>query len=494
MREILLAIFKTGSGSFLTLLLGMITTKIFAISLGPSGVGLFSLLRQTRDTFLSLTTFNGGTALVQGLASRKNAERQQYSLVVFAIILATTILAIILLWSLAPQIARQILHLEDPGAAWLIRWLSLPLFLGTGMMYLSGVLNGYRAIGRLALVHVLSTSVTVVIAYPTAHLVKTGHPAAFVWMMAISSAVGVLAAFEFSRREGWLPFSALLSRGFDKSGSLKLASSFLSFAFTTLITGLASTWAALQVRSLIVAQIGLTDAGIFDVAWTLSMMYITLVLSSFGTYYLPTLSQCEDARTSVPLIHRVLRLTLILVTPMITAVIVLKPLVIQLLYSQAFLPSLQVIRWMLLGDYLKSTSWVFGVTITASADKKTLLWSELLWQAGFIGLSALSLIRFKTLEGIGVAFALLYLFHLAFTFFYAYRRYKSFPPKDMLVKWGVGLALLIGSSIYTWTDYRVNCGAAMLWIGLALVFSWTVLRPEERKRVFQTVFRRYPGV
>lgn len=471
MFEILSAVIKTGSGTFFTLILGILSTKIFAVNLGTSGIGLFSLLRQTRDTFLSVTTFHGGTALVQGLASRKNNERRQYSFVVLIIMIISTSVAVLILLIFAPLIAQYVIHQNNPQYTALIRWLSLSVILGTLMMYLGGLLNGYRAIGRLALVTVVPAIITAILAYPTTYLVNQGNLAAFVWIMALSSATGVLVAIMFVKREGWLSIARPIGEALKRENTFPAASYFLSFAFTTVITGLANTWTALVVRSMIVSQKGLSAAGIFDVAWTLSMMYISLALSSFGTYYLPTLSQCKDTEARINLIRRVMRLTLLLVVPLITAVIVLKPFVIHLLYSDQFLESLKIIRWMLIGDYLKATSWVFGVTITASADKKTLLITELLWQAGFLGLSALSLFVFQSLEGIGMAFAVLYLCYLLYTGYYAYTRHHFLPSGNMALKWLVGLLLLIGASALTWSQEQLNWFVIIAGVILALTYS-----------------------
>jgi len=75
MRELVKAVLKTGSGSGISLLLGVITMKVMAVVLGPSGVGLYSLLRQNMFSTISLGTLGGTVALIQGLASLKGQTR-----------------------------------------------------------------------------------------------------------------------------------------------------------------------------------------------------------------------------------------------------------------------------------------------------------------------------------------------------------------------------------------------------------------------------------
>jgi len=484
MREILIALFKTSSGSVFTLLFGVITSKIIAVNLGPTGVGLLSILRQTRDTLLMLTSFNGGTAIVQGIASRRENDRYTYSFVVSVIILISTIVVVFVLLLGAPFIAKYTLHRTDPKYIWLIRGISIPLIFSTGIMLFSSILNGYRAIGRLAIVHVTASAMSMIIAYPITLYVADGNPIGFIWMMSISTGIGCLAAYVFARYANMLPSTKEVMSILNKDIALENVQYFLSFATTTLVTGFASTLTVLAIRSMIVSNQGLGAAGIFDVAWTLSMMYITLVLTSFSTYYMPTLSQSKDLVSKNLLVTRIFRLTVLIVVPLIISVIVLKPLIVQLLYSSKFLYALTIIRWMLIGDYLKSTSWVFGVTIIASADKRTLFWSEILFQLLFLSLAGVAMVYFENLEGIGIAFVIMYSLYLIFTIYYVRSNFQFNLETSNVFKWILGFLIIIAASIQTWFDTQVNIFSVVIWVSIAFCYSWLSLASSERKQVF----------
>ncbi|NUM43754.1 MAG: oligosaccharide flippase family protein [Anaerolineales bacterium] len=479
MVEILSAFLKTGLGTVLNLLMGILSTKIFAVYLGPDGVGLFSLLRQTRDTFLSVTTFNGGTALIQGLAQRDETKKKQYGFVVFLIMLVSMSASVLFLLIFAPQIAENVLQRHDPEAISLIRWLSLTIILGTGVMYFNSILNGYRAIGRLALIQVVISAITFVLAYPVSRWVNEGYSIAFIGSILFSTGGGILLAFWLVQREGWLPFTRIVRQNFTFGTFREDSSYFLSFAFTTMITGLATSGTILVIRSLITAQKGLEAAGIFDVAWTLSMMYITIALSSFGTYYLPTFAQSKNNEQRRELIDKILRLTLLIIVPIIVGVLLFKPIVIQLLYTDEFLSSLNILRWMLIADYFKATSWVFGVTITASADKKTLLTTELLWNGGFLSLSVISLSIFNSVELIGIAFGIPYILYLLYNMFYAHKRFGYVVSKIMMLRWLLGAGIILTVSVLTWTDTKMNWWAVLIgFIFISLYFSVSLNRSD----------------
>lgn len=487
MIEIIMAALKTGSGSFLNLLFGVITSKIFAVNLGPAGVGLFSVLRQTRDTLLMLTSFNGNSAIVQGLASREDSTRNLYTSVVSIIILISTVSVIVLLIIGAPIIASYTLDKSDSQSIWLIRGISIPLILSTGIMLFSSILNGYRAIGRLALVQVAASAISMLIAFPITIYILQENPDGFIWMMSVSTSIGCITAFVFARNANLLPTIRDIRGVITKEIAIENSRYFLSFALTTLVTGFASTLSVLVIRSMTVRNFGLNAAGIFDVAWTLSMMYITLVLTSFGTYYMPTLSQSKELSAKTILITRIFRFTFLLLVPIITSIVVLKPLIVQVLYSPKFFYSLIIIRWMLIGDYLKSTSWVFGVSIIATADKKTLFWSEILFQFLFLILAGIAILQISNLEGIGIAFVVTYFVYLGFTGYYVRKNFQFNLQRSLVFKWFVGFIIIIGASVHTWTDTQVSMFSVILWGSIAVGFSWLSLYSSERNQIYSYI-------
>ncbi len=487
MRDLLKAIFKTGSGSVASLGLGMIAVKIMAVILGPSGVGLFSLLRQTQQTALTVAVLNGQMAVVQGVASREGRARDEYLSTVLwiQVVIGATVSFVLLVF--APQITRWVISQTDPKTVEMIRWLSLTIILGVIHTYLTSLLNGYRAIGRVALVQVSNFGMMALLAFPAAWLMKAGYPIAFTWLLTASTFTAAGLSFWFALRSGWL---AWLREGMRRNFSRPAAQHFFYLAGTMLITGFIGAGVPLAVRALVAHQFGLHGAGIFDVAWTLSMAYVTLILTSFSTYYLPTLSQTVDPGARVDLIRRVLRLAMLLMVPLVVTVITLKPLVVKLLYSGEFLPALQIMRWMLIGDYFKVVSWVFSFTMIAYADMKTFFWTEVLWGGLTLGCALLVLQGLNSLQGIGVNFLALYVAYLAYTLFYVRRRHHLILDRPVVLQWLVGLVLVIGASVQTWNETQVQWATAGLWISVALGSSWFALSNAERAKISRVLSSR----
>ncbi|MBL8673944.1 MAG: hypothetical protein JNL07_03575, partial [Rhodospirillales bacterium] len=77
MLSFLRAIATTGGASAISLLLGLATNKIVAITLGPAGVGLLASYRQLQEVVTGLGTLGGAAGLVQGLSSTEGDARRR---------------------------------------------------------------------------------------------------------------------------------------------------------------------------------------------------------------------------------------------------------------------------------------------------------------------------------------------------------------------------------------------------------------------------------
>jgi len=486
MREILVAFFKTGSSIAGNLLLNVVAMKIMAVILGPSGIGLYSLLRQIVD-FASKVGDAGTVAVVQGLASRKDRVRDDYLLTTFWIFVLGATLIIVVLLIFAPWVALWVFGHDDEQTINLLRWLALPTALTLASAYLDGVLNSFRAIGLLALLHVLSGAAMALLAYPVSSLVEAGHPIAFIAILSAPPAVVVVFGIRYALKAGWLtPLLRSLRIGIRSN----LLRHFFSIAGTLLITGWMSAGVVLAVRALVVQQEGLASAGIFAAAWILSGTYLLLYLDAFSVYYLPTLSQTTDIAERTTLMQHIMRLTTLFTVPLIVSVISLKPLVVEILYSSEFAPSLEIIRWMLIGDYFWAVVWVIDIQMMAYANMKILFWTNFLWHAGFLASTVVALFYFSSMQGIGIGFLITHVIRLAYYLYYSRSRYHFPLTRSTVSPWLLGLALVVGVSWYTWSDTQVDWFAAPLWVGVAASFSWLSLGQNERRDVLRIALRR----
>jgi len=490
MREIIKAIFKTGSASIVSIILGVISTKILAVALGSSGMGLYSIINQTLSTATTAGTMGGQTALVQGLASKKGNERDKYLITVFWIFIFGAMATSLFFWIFSPLIAQTVFASNDEETISLVRWITLPLTLTIIYSYFTNLLNGFKAIGRLAIAQVIVSFVTLLFVYPLFILASSGHTISFIFLISVSTMGGIIFSIIVAHKEKWLnplikDFIPKIDRGAMKH--------FYYMSRARLATGLVTSGTLLVIRAMIIQYEGFSSAGIFDVAWALSMTYIMLLLSSFGTYYLPTLSGIEDPQSRITLVQETLKMSLIIVIPLIITIIELKPLVIAILYTHEFIKSLEIVRWMLIGDYLKVSSWILSIPMVAYADMKSFFWSEIIWNAGFLMISCLA-IYYNHLEGIGISFLLMYAIYLVYMKIYCEVRFQIPITKKMTLHWVAGLALVLAASFYDWNTTVVSYSHAAVWITCGCLVSWISLEKDEKYELVKLIFGTKNGI
>lgn len=486
-REILKAFTKTTSGTIISLVLNTITVKILAVLLGPSGVGLLSLLRQIYTTTLIAATMSGQTALVQGGASRNADSRVKYLRTVLILFLISGLSCALLLILLAPFLAKWVLDRTDNTGIGLVRLLALPVFLTVINGFFFGVLNIYRHLGRMAAIQIAAATVTALLAYPLALWVRQGYEQAIVGIVLLAPLLTFgLILIPIHELKLFGPLFSSLHTGLQ----WKMARDFYSFAGVTLITALLQSGILLLIRSWIVADSGLSGAGIFDAAWTLSMTYITLITTAFGTYYLPTLSSLELKQERVQLMQTMFRFTTILIVPMILGVVVLKPFILRLLFSAEFLPAIPLISWMLIGDYFKLTSWVKAYPMLAFAELRTFFWVELIFHLMFLVGAGVSIRIFNKMEGIAFTFTLMYVLYYIASTVYAHRRHSFLVERHSRLSWWIGLALIVVFSALTWQHTEVQWSIVLATSIVSFMYVFFSFRRDERSQVYRLLHSR----
>lgn len=434
--------FWVGSATLFNLLVWVVAGKVMAVMLGPAGVGMYGLLRQLAQNLNVASTFNGSTTLVQGLASRPNDARVVYARNIAKIFLALNMAVAVLLVLGAPWLGPHLLGRQLSPA--LLRWMVLPLVGMSLSAFFLGMLNGYRHLKALVICQALGPLAAMALIYPVVLWIRGGGYWAYALILGVPYGVIGLAAAVVSFRKGW----------FKQSGHARMKGSFNSdsrhfFGFSTalLVGGAATTGLQLFLNTLVVRKLGLAESGQFWVAWSLSMTYVTVLLSSFGAYYLPSLSGARNSTERSYLILTFTRLVVTFMPLLIVIVVALKAPLVRLLFSHDLLPSLKIFRWMLMGDFLKVLSWVWAFPMLANAEGRTFAAFEVatngIWAvAAFLGFH-----WFSSSEYLGQLFCGIYILYSIGTLIYLYRTHAVRLPREM------ARGILVGSLVILWASF-----------------------------------------
>jgi O-antigen/teichoic acid export membrane protein len=478
MRKLALAALYTSFGTLAAIAFGAVTAKILALTLGAAGIGLYGVLRQFVQTGVLAGSLNSDIAVVQGIASRSEEEQRAFVRLSVTIVFSAGAFVAVTVAALAPWLARWVAGTQDPNVVIAVRWAAAAILLGVLFSYLLDLLTAFRSLRHRATMQIVTAVTMAAAAYPVARAVLAGATYMLVLLPAAGYAFGILFGLSSVRRSAPGLMTGVLPR-FDP----RPAGDFLQLCAVLLATNLLGSFTVLALRALAVRAGGMPAAGFFDAAWTVTIGYTSLVLMTFQVYYIPELAALQHAAARSAAILQMLRFACFLSLPLIVAIIAVKPFVITFLYSQDFLPTLRMMRWVLIADYLKISAWVLGGPMLAYGEKWTFFWSELVSNAVLIAICYALLRAGFDFESAGIAVLGMYAGYTLFVLVYArMRHHLRFDPRTTLT-WIAGLVMVLAASFGTWSDTDLRGRSIALWIVFAAVTAWLLLPRSERQEL-----------
>ncbi len=420
-------------------MLSALAAKIIAVMLGPPGLALIAALQQTRDATVLAATANGRTGLVRGSSALGGVARREYLRTALLIFGAGSIASAVCLILGRHRVALWA-GIPDERAS-LVAWLALPVILTAACVFLNALLNAMGDIGALAWSQMAVAAVIAAGAWPLARwMMKSSSLSATLWL-SLSAAAGVIVAAGTLRRH-----ATALRSWFQGTGAWwnwSCARQFFSISGALLATGFLGSVVVVSLRAHIVHCEGLEGAGLFDAAWRISMGHVTLVLAFVQTYYLSALSRARQVGERSELIARALTVVTLVTIPLIATLELGRAPVLTLLYSASFTGASGLLRWTLVGDYLKVTSWVIGMPMLAVADMMTFVPLECAVQGVFF-FGALGLAFFvRPSQATALAYLASYALNLGGCFLYARARHGFRVSWKISALWWGGLVLIL---------------------------------------------------
>jgi PST family polysaccharide transporter len=131
----------------------------------------------------------------------------------------------------------------------------------------------------------------------------------------------------------------------------------------------------------------MASVGLVQGVWRLSDIYLGIITSTLSMYYLPRFAEVKETGELRREIMRALSIIVPLVAVLSGSIYLLRDFIIQLVFTEKFLPMADLFGWMMVGNVLKMTSWVFGYVLVARASPYLLIGAEFLYAICFVLLS-----------------------------------------------------------------------------------------------------------
>lgn len=401
--QILRSTTLVGGSQVINILLGIIRTKVLAVLLGPAGIGLMGLYSAMISTVGNMTGMGIGSSGVRQIAEAAGTgDTQKIARTILTIRRASLVLGFLgMLLTIIFCVPLSRLTFGSTEYSWPIALLSVTLFLGAVSGGQIALVQGLRRIADLASLSVLGGLLGTVLSIPIILLWKKDGIVPF--LIAVS-AMSILTSWWYARK---IPVARIIIGWKD---TFREAKALFSLGLVFMATGLMGAAVLYLVRILVVRQLGMGHVGLYQAATTLSTLYIGVILNAMGMDFYPRLTAvATDNEVCNRMVNEQTEVGLLVAVPGILATLTFAPLIIQIFYSASFIPAYEVLRWQILGIFLRVVSWPIGYVLLAKGKGTIFFWTEFTSNAVHVILIWIGVSYFG-LEGTGMAFFTLYVF------------------------------------------------------------------------------------
>jgi PST family polysaccharide transporter len=371
-----------------------VLNKILAVYLGPTG---YAAIGQFQNFIQMVTTFAGSainTAVVKYTAEYHEDESKQRAIwkTAGSIIFLFSLIFAFLILIFQGQLSLYIFHSLKYQTVFI--WFAVFLiFFNFNTLFLA-ILNGKKEILKLVLANIAGSLFALII---TSVLAIKLHLYGALVALSIYQSIAFIVTLFLCYRANWFKFSSLLGKI-----DLEITKKFSSFILMALVSAICVPLSQMLIRAYLTQEFSLAYAGYWEAMIRLSTVYLMLVTTTLGVYYLPRLSELnkiDEIKKEVYLGYKFL-FPLTVVGGII--VFVLRDWIINLLFTPSFAPMQDLFFWQMMGDALKIGSWILAYLMLSKAMTKLYISTEIIFTLSLIALTYICT-QFFGFKGVSIA-------------------------------------------------------------------------------------------
>lgn len=397
-----------------------VLNKILAVYLGPTG---YAALGQFQNFIQMVTTFAGSainTAVIKYTAEYHEDESKQRAIwkTAGSIVFVFSLMFAFLILIFQRQLSLYIFHTLEYQTVFV--WFAVfLLFFNFNTLFLA-ILNGKKEILKLVLANIAGSLFALIV---TSILAIKLHLYGALIALSIYQSIAFIVTLFLCYRADWFKFSSLFGKI-----DLEITKKFSSFIWMALVSAICVPLSQILIRAYLSQEFGLAYAGYWEAMIRLSTVYLMLVTTTLGVYYLPRLSELkmiDEIKKEVYLGYKFL-------FPLAVAggvvIFVLRDWIIKVLFSPSFAPMQSLFFWQMMGDALKIGSWILAYLMLSKAMTKLYISTEIIFTLSLIALTYVCTQLFG-FEGVSMAHFINYgMYWVVISFFI----FKSLKQREII--------------------------------------------------------------
>lgn len=464
----------------LTMLVSLVRNKFMAVLLGVSGMGFASLMSSVQN-FSALST-NLGISF--GAVPRLSELYDQPDKLAYNI-------QIIRMWSLIAAALGFVFSIvvsplfNDITFTWGNHTVHYAMLgVSVALMAITGgetaILKASRRLGSLAKIQVVGSLLSLFIVVPLYYYFRHSGVVPALVLVAL---VNMLLTIGYSYRCYPLRLVFDHSRLRDGAGMIRLGVAFV-------VAAAIGSAAEMLIRAFLNVDDGLDAVGFYNAGYMITLTYAGLVFTAMESDYFPRLSAVnQDIQASNDTVNRQIEVSLLLLSPMLVALLMMLPVLIPMLFSKEFLPVVDMTQVAVLAMFFKVVTLPVAYITLARGYSMSYLMLETAYYVVLVGCVVFGF-RQWGICGTGVALVAAHVFDFLMIYGYAYWKYSyrctSVVARYALLQTTIGLIAYVVSCLTDGWIYWVSETALTI---VSTAYSVYLLR--QKTHLWESLMRRF---
>lgn len=394
--------------------IGLITSKLIAVFIGPGGMALVGNLRNFITSLEAVATLGFQNGIVKYVAERNQDELQLRKIIATAFTSLTVVailLSIMLLFT--ASYCSELVFGQDYKYDLIFKVLALALPWYAVSLFFVSVINGLGKFRQVVYINIIGNVMGLLV---TAILIWQFKTLGALLSIVITPAMLFFVTFYMVNRE--LDFYRSISFSLFDSEIIRNLSSYSLMALVSAVLG---PLVYLAIRNKLIVVRGIESAGYWEAITRISTYYLMFISTVLAVYYLPKLAAAKSDKQSRLVFLNYYKGIMPMFVGGLVAIYFLRDFIIYVLFTSEFNPVRDLFLWQLVGDVFKAASMILGFQFFAARLTSAFIITELL-SLLVLYTTSFFLIALIGVEGVVMAHAITYVVYFAVLVVYFRRK------------------------------------------------------------------------
>lgn len=407
-----------GGVEIFRILANVLQTKVVAVLLGPSGVGIINMFNTVINMFVSGFGFGLNTSAVKEVAEAKSSnEEETISKTIISLRRIVNITAFV--GALCMIVFSKLLSLatfgnSDYTFAFII--LSLALVFNIVSNGQVALIKGMRFLKYLAKCSLIGAFASLALSIPFYYILGYDGIA---YVIVLTSLILLVCSWFYSRK------ITIAKVRISYKESFTIGKGMLKMGFFLMLSTFLAHLTSFVINAYISNNGNIDDVGFYRAGFLVTSHYVGLIFSAMSADFLPRLTAVNKNNEELStIVHQQTELAILIIMPLVAFLFPFAKLFINILYSEEFYCIEGYICWAAIGLIARACVWALSYILLAKGESKKFFITELFYNLTYVLLCIVGY-DLWSITGLGIAFCVHNLFCLLFNYFMV-NKYCSF--------------------------------------------------------------------